>query len=431
MRRTTFFVLFVLCFVIVIVSFGCLSLRTNDKIEASVALNSVSYEITTAYNKKTLDNEFINRLNNAQAKMYELFSEEEKENYCVSPISIYMALSLLDFVGDEKVKEDISSLLGLSEEDILMTKELFDFLVRENRVFTGKGEERKVVGLLDMTNSIWVDNDITPEEETLNALAEKFYCYAYKTPFSSDIVKANKDIRVFIKDKTRGLIDKDFDLDSDTIFALINTLYFKDNWNDEGNDLLVENKEFYTKDGKITCEYLLAPYIGGQVYSDELSESFYTETTSKFRIVFVMPKDNVSIKEVMNGNHINIINSKIFNTDGDVATRLIFPRFKVECETKVKDILEKKGYLSQTFACFKSNLIEDPLFVSDIKHNVSLNVDKKGIEGAAVTIIAMDKNSGPLFAKEYQDFIINKEFGFYVMIDNVILFMGQITNPLK
>lgn len=427
MKRITQFVLIVLCLTIACVSFGCLSVNSNVRMKVSTALNNVSYDTEVSYKAKMLDDDFMARLNNAQIKLYELFSKDEKENYCVSPVSIYMALSLLDYIGDDKVKEEIGELLGLSEEDILLSGEVFDYLVTTKKNSTDKN------GTLDMTNSVWLDESESPIQETLDNLALKFYCYAYKTPFATNNAKANKDIRNFIKKKTDGLIDQDFDLKSDTVFALVNTLYFKDSWLKNGSAIETRNDEFITSEGNISTEFLVGNYNEGRLFSDEQLDAFYTSTKNGFSIFFVMPKDGVAIKDVMNIDNINNINKTIRksqNTEHNVSTRVIFPSFELKNDTKAKDIIKENGYLSHTFSSFKSSLLEDEVFITDIKHNATLKVDKKGIKGAATTVIPGAK-SAEFMPEEKLEFLVNKEFGFYITYMGVIIFMGQVTNPTK
>ena len=421
------FLFLIVLFVLVLVSTGCISKNLVSK--KSTALNQVNYEIPTTLYKDNLDLDFINRINSAQMKLYDLFSEDESGNYSLSPVSIYMALSLLDYVGDSKVKEEISTLLGLTEDDILRSKDIYDYLIRKKVIKDEKGK-LKTIGILDLSNSIWVDNSISPIEDTLNKLADKFYCYAYKTPFKQNNKQANKDVRNFIKEKTNGLIDQDFDLKESTVFALINTLYFKDNWKLEGDELETKEDVFKTNKGDVTLEYLFGDYNYGVTYSDEYCESFYTMTCCDFKIYFIKPKDGVTLSDSMKQEHLEKVVKSLntYDEELDSFTRVIFPSFNVKSETKVKDILEEKGYLKQTFSTFSSNLIEDPLFVSDIKHNANLNVNKKGVEGAAVTIITLDE-CADVYLGEHFDFVVDKEFGFVVTIDNIIIFMGQITNP--
>ena len=113
-------------------------------------------------------------------------------------------------------------------------------------------------------------------------------------------------------------------------------------------------------------------------------------------------------------------------------TRCIFPSFKIESETPLTKIFQENNYLQTAFYKFDSPLTKDPLCVSEIKHNTVIDVNKKGVEGAAVTIITLDKASamiGPV-KKVYHDFVLDKNFGFIITDPSgVTLFEGQVYNP--
>ena len=60
-----------------------------------------------------------------------------------------------------------------------------------------------------------------------------------------------------------------------------------------------------------------------------------------------------------------------------------------------------------------------------------LDVNEKGVEGAAVTVIAMEAAAAPDFTpKKFHDFVLNRAFGFIVTTpDDVVMFAGQVKNP--
>ena len=56
-------------------------------------------------------------------------------------------------------------------------------------------------------------------------------------------------------------------------------------------------------------------------------------------------------------------------------------------------------------------------------------MNKKGIEGAAVTYMAACGNAGPgEYTTVYEDFVVNKEFGFILTYSDSVVFSGVITN---
>ena len=80
--------------------------------------------------------------------------------------------------------------------------------------------------------------------------------------------------------------------------------------------------------------------------------------------------------------------------------------------------------------CNYSTLTDDSAYCSSVTHVAKLNVDKTGIEGAAVTIMEDDGTAEPP-EKEYEDiyldFIIDRAFGFILSdrYDNT-LFSGVV-----
>ena len=119
-------------------------------------------------------------------------------------------------------------------------------------------------------------------------------------------------------------------------------------------------------------------------------------------------------------------------------TRCIFPEFEAECDIDYKELLEEYGINQLFMEADYSNIVDystltDLISCDKIIHQTKLNVDKKGVEGAAVTIVVNEFTGAPgsnnYFNNVYQDYIINKNFGF-VITDryNTVLFTGVINS---
>lgn len=432
-KISIFLLLISLCFV----CFSC-SIDTSHRnpnypekpaeLKASRLLNNVEH---SASGGEYIDQEVIDELINSSFDLYQIITSNNEDNLIISPISLYMAFSLLHMVGNDTVKKEVEELLGVDSSIIDSAKLVYQYL-------TKKVELDNSVSLqpVYLSNSIWLDNIYTEfaNQSVLDELAEKYYCYAYEAPFSSNNEQANQDIRDFIKEQTKGLIDQDFDISDDTIFALINTLYFYENWL---KDKALDTKEdiFHLEKDTINVEYLIGPYTKGVVYKEKEGQAFYLETENGYKLHIFMPNDGVSVSSMMNAEFfkkaLESYNEYIF--DGKKHyTKTIFPSFNVTSDYDVKDIIQGKGYLEHTFSYFNSELLQEPLYVSEIIQKAKLKVDKKGVEGAAVTIISGNKSAGLPEQAIYQEFLVNKEFGYVLTSpDNIILFMGQITNPNK
>ncbi len=401
-----------------------IDMETPDK---TLSLNSVEYD-EKGNGAVFSDPGFLSKLSSYSNKLFVMSAADKEENYTVSPLSAYMALAVLNAVGDEGVHSDIEELFGMNQSDIEKTGALFLSLIDEYSF------EGQLISKLDLTNSVWIDSRRTANQSALDMLAEKLFCYAHSTPFSTDIDEANRAIKEFIADKTRGLIDCDFDLDPDTVFAIINTLYLKDAWGDE--ELITENRKFYKNGKGDEKEFLLTEYIPGEAAETKTAYYFSVRTGSGYKLKLILPKEGCTLKDAMSEGSLNEINARknyrVDHKDGNERyTRCIFPKFRIESETEMKELLESNGYLGNAFSGYTSNLLEGSFAVSRIIHKAVVNVDEKGVEGAAVTII-LNKETAIMNPDEKycKDFVLDREFGFMITTYNdVILFEGTVVDP--
>ena len=82
--------------------------------------------------------------------------------------------------------------------------------------------------------------------------------------------------------------------------------------------------------------------------------------------------------------------------------------------------------------CDFSNVTDELIFVDQVIHQCSLDVNARGIEGAAVTVMDGVGAAGPPEYEEvYHDYIVDRAFGF-VITDTygAVLFSG-VVNSVK
>lgn len=366
------------------------------------------------------------------------FSElDEAKNFAVSPVSVYMALSMAAECAEGNTKQELLDALGIDYETL---QDGFACLYNSlNRTYKS--------GMLTTSNSVWVNQNTVVEEDGLNSLSDKFFTDSYSADFEGDNDGANRAVRDYVKDKTNGLIDRNFALGPETYFALINTLYLKDSWNLDGKDLeyTEEEYQFAAGNGDVVSKKLLrGAYSLGRVYEGETFSSFFTSTAAGFKIKFIVPKDGFTLSEVFTAENIALANSVTDYQGLDdenltrYYTRCLFPEFTADYSEDVIGILNKYFGISDLFdegACDLSKLLKEENQTkgadccTSISHITKLTVDKKGIEGAAVTALVDAGTSAPPYEEVYCDFIVDRAFG-YIITDNygTTLFSGVINN---
>ena len=114
------------------------------------------------------------------------------------------------------------------------------------------------------------------------------------------------------------------------------------------------------------------------------------------------------------------------------STRALFPEYEADFDEDIKSVLYDMG-IEKLFNADKADLsgiTEMPAYCSSVIHECSLEVTKKGIEGAAVTIVALDGAAGDPteeYERVYHDFVVDRAFGF-VITDSygAVLFSGVV-----
>lgn len=357
-----------------------------------------------------------------------------RENLAVSPVSVFLALGLAAECSAGTTKEEI--LTALKIDGNTLKKGYADFYRSIIAAYTD--DEGKVASCVNVTNSVWLDSHVEVKPACISSLSDNYFCYSYAADFMRDNKGANRAVRDFVKEQTRGLIDRDFQLSSDTLFSLINTLYLKDLWGKYGDDLEVIDKacDFLQGDGSVKkCNLLRGNYSEGRVYEGETFTHFYTSTSRGYKLKFIVPKDGHTLDEVFTKENLALIadfsdyHARDEEKNTVYMTRCLFPEFMAEYDRDVKPILYDFG-IKDLFSeqCDFSPMTDEVSFCKQVKHVAKLNVDRKGIEGAAVTVMQAPGDAGPQETTYvYSDFAVDRAFGF-VLTDpfNTVLFSGAV-----
>lgn len=357
-----------------------------------------------------------------------------KENFAVSPVSVFSALALAAECAEGDTLTEILKALGtdygtLSENYLSLYRSV---------------QYESKTALSAMSNSVWIDSGVQADSAQIADLADNYGCYSYSADFSGNNKNANLAVKNFIKEQTRGLIDKDVNLGEDTLFTLINTLYLKDNWNLFGDELKLTEKtyNFAQSDGSVKDTKLMQSYYQTiRAFDGENFTSCYAETYAGYKLTFIVPDEGHTLKEVFTAENISAaMNADYSGTDHEAKihyhTRCLFPAFTAGYDGDVKDTLRGLGInsLFEEYACDLSKLVpsgaKGGIYCPEVRHVTTLTVDRRGIEGAALTIIPGATSPGPDgYENVYLDFVIDRAFGYVVTNSyGTALFSGTVGN---
>ena len=355
---------------------------------------------------------------------------EEGKNFAFSPYSIELCLGLAARCANGSTRKEILDAMGVDYQ----TLNTYYHRFFEDGEFVHKTNTGDVDSISAPANSIWLSKQLKAKNDCLEALSKDYYCDSYSVDFMGKTAKANEAIEEYIYRNTRGLINPDLDLSKETLFVLLNTLYIKDVWNDYGHELGYADGsyKFKNSNGQYSSKQLLHGHSqSGRAYYGEDYSSFRTSTNNSFSITFIKPNEGKKLKDVFNETTINETLARRYETSNEEKkeryyTSCIFPEFKAGSDFSLNHVFKKYGISS--LSDFTS-ITEEPTVIDESRHMASLDVNKKGIEGAAVTYMAMPGAAAPDDWKDvYEEYVVDKEFGFILTGGPGVLFSGVVTN---
>nr|MDE5714697.1 hypothetical protein [Anaeroplasmataceae bacterium] len=303
---------------------------------------------------------------------------------------------------------------------------------KNNRVFYNETIEETIDGKLEapeegffgIDNSIWMNQKYTIKTSGLSQIINTFHANIYKTDFDY----LNENIGKYIHNFMRNMDIPLPELDSSSVLTIMNLLLLKDVWS---TGALKESADSYDFNDK-KMKMLIGNYEDGMVYEEESFKSFYITTKNGYKLTFVVPKDSHPLNEVFHKELLEKIVSatyKTSNNDVYYKTRCIFPEFRISSSESLKDVCKSMG-ISEIFSPTSEYIVFDDKgnFINDIKQNIYLDVNKNGIDAGAITYSSIFGN--PSKKIEYNDFIIDRSFGFMIteLETNILLFSGTIHN---
>ena len=356
-------------------------------------------------------------------------------NTVVSPVSVYMGLSLAAMCAGGETQTELLNALGVDEATLRAgAPELWRSL---NDDFGKWGE-------VSLSNSVWLQEGIPFEDSCLQMLAEDFFADSYSADFAGNNDAANRALTNYIKDKTNGLIKADLQLPQETLFALVNALYLKDTWNLYGDKLPVtEDMSFVTGTGSETLlSFMQGYYRSGRPYEGENFTAFSALTCSGFSLTFLLPDEGVPLSDVFTAENIaaaqDIDDWNALDEENRIHyyTRCIFPAFEGGCDMDARGILEDEFGIELLFDeehCDLTPLVGagNNAYCFGAKHVATLKVDRRGIEGAAVIVFPGAGAEAPdEYEEVYRDFVVDRAFGFVLTDDSygTTLFAGVVND---
>ena len=352
-----------------------------------------------------------------------LSSEDQNEgsNRIYSPLSIYMAFSVLAECCDGQSLDELLGFLDVSDKDELrkinhdlFTSLYFDEFKRYCR----------------MTNSIWVDNEYTCEEDVLKNLAD----YYYTASFSRDLNSGTdcSEISEWIYQNTSGKFRPLITPSPDNVLKIINTVTFKENW-DKIFDTTAEGT-FYNGNDEINCTFMKG-FSEGRITETEDFIKYSKDFRDGYVMNFILPAENTDVRSLLSNSE--TMNS-IFSSTGEIhMVTASVPKFSSSSKFGLIPVAKTLG-VERIFHNADITPLLNPdkngrsdTYVNEITHEAVIDVAETGCEAAAYTMISTAVEA-PAPDYPVYTFNANRPFLYYISDTNgTPLFIGTVNNPTE
>jgi serpin B len=343
-------------------------------------------------------------------------------NKMISPLSIYLALSMLYNGADNATRDSIQYALRLNGTSI------------EDLNYTCKALQQQMTWAdnqvtLSIANSIWYDKSLQPLQSFLN-VNDNFY-NAEVQPLDFKDPNSVNTINNWVSKQTNGKINQIIDKLDGIAMYLIDAVYFKGSWKFAFDKSKTANASFTTGNGNITSSPFMAlhdslHYLG----NDSLQMVQLPYGGGNFNMYVLLPNNNIPIKQfasLLNRTSFANWQARLSNT----TIQLYMPKFQYSYS-----ILDMKPELSAMGMgiAFGANadltkIYTQGALVSKAIHKTYINVDETGTEAAAVTAIGIAVTSAPSPIVMQ----INHPFMYVIQekTSGVILFIGMVNDPAQ
>lgn len=339
----------------------------------------------------------------------------QDKNYMFSPLSIKIALAMAANGAEGETQKEILDALAI--DDI----EEFNAHIKELMAKYEQNEDVK----LRIANSIWLNNDYDNAQdakfsEGFAKLAADYFGADVGTVTNADAVgKVNGWVAQKTNDKIKGIIS-----DPKFLTALVNAVYFKGTWLDQFKKGATEPAEFTSRDGsKKEIDFMnQTEYFG--YYEDDTVKMVRLPYEDRDIAMYIALEAKPRTAEL--DSYADKMQYKLVD--------LSIPKFKIEYEETINDMLETLG-ISKAFDWKEAKFLgmldnfpveTHPIYISQVLHKTYIDVDENGTEAAAVTAIIMEA-AGALQPPQPVSFVADKPFTYFIYdeANKEILFMGE------
>ena len=350
-----------------------------------------------------------------------LFADSKTDNLTVSPINVYLALSILAETTGEDTRNELLKVLGVKNIEGLRN----NCNALWNYNYMNDGVTTSILG-----SSLWLNNSVSFNRDTLATIAENHRASTFSGEMGSPSLNAS--LQNWMNSMTGGLLEdqiSNLELTPDMVASIITTIYFKDGWLEKFNSDANTMETFKGAKGDKTVTFMHRG-DNGTLYRGKNYTASALSMNNGYSMLFLLPDEGKTPADlVRDKDALKFILSADNAPEGSHGMVIYnIPKFDVSSQIELSDTLKALG-VNKVFDPEKANfkpLTDSPLdiFVSDVLHGARVKIDEEGCEAAAYTAIMM-KATG--FISDTYEFTLDRPFLFVIRNDmGAPLFVGVV-----
>ena len=365
--------------------------------------------------------------NNAFAvDFYKQISQNNDKNHFFSPVSVYVAFSIVYEGARNNTATQIADVFGFDPDALTRHNSTAQLMASINR--------DDPHAALDMANALWVVKWIEPYESYLDTARQTYRADIERVDFPTQesIDKINQWASDNTNEKITEVIQAK-DVGPNTIMVINNAIYFKGTWVSQFDPADTKKSDFWTNQThNIKTDFMNQKGIFNYTHSDGVTVLQMPYEGDRLSMFVILPDDRDGIDalgELLSADIIEQWGDKLQESEVVVS----MPKFKMKTHYDLGEPLSNMG-ITDVFKDEISDLwgIADTrpniIFVSKAVQDAFVDVNEEGTEAAAVTTIILTMESAP---PPPIRFTADHPFVFIIHDDEsgTILFMGKVADP--
>jgi len=352
-------------------------------------------------------------------------AKDQDKNEIMSPVSIALALALLENGADGFTRDELKRALieTGATADVLST---YRALEQQLRISDEKTK-------LTIANGLFQDKDLKLKPDYLSSTRDCYQTEIAQVDFQNQLEQTRQKVNQWVSSKTSQKIPELFkkgSLNQGDRMVLANAIYFKASWKNSFDKMATKQDIFY-KNGrdqdKQTVQYMHETSSHKLVQSDDLTALQLAYTHEDMSMIVVLPKARDGLRNLekrLTGKQLRDIISRMEQRQVKVQ----LPKFSVRSQIDLTSTLTKMG-LESIFSRTANfdRMSETPLKVDNGVHEAFINVNENGTEAAAATGFSINARAMPV---DPVSFVADHPFLYAVVHKGTgaIVFLGKVNS---